>query len=156
VNDYSSLAEKLKGLQKGSESERKGLAKHGFDPATFYKFVKEQVDKEVENANTELRKRNLPLIERVFMPSYQGKISLTFGTGLLCTVELQASKGQVIAAIFGPPNRRPISRKEYILDPKAVAPQPASTDEAKKVGIGYSPQKIATEVVSGLLTGKFT
>lgn len=131
------------------------MAKHGFDPTTFYKFVKQQVDEEVDKANKELRKRNLPLIERVFIPSYQGKISLTFGTGLLCTVELQASKGQVVAAIFGPPNRHPISRKEYILDPKAVIPQHSPEDETK-VGIGYGPQKIAGEIVSGLLLGKFS
>lgn len=155
MTDYDSLADKLKGFEKAGESEHKKLAKHGFDPTTFYKFVKQQVDEEVEKANSELRKRNLPLIERVFMPSYQGKISLTFGTGMLCTVELRASKGQVIAAIFGPPNRRPISRKDYILDPKAVAPQPPPVDETKKVGIGFSPQRIAGEVVSGLLMGKF-
>ncbi|MGB7266727.1 MAG: hypothetical protein WBC92_14505 [Terracidiphilus sp.] len=155
MTDYDELADKLKGLQRGGEPARKKLATHGFDPATFYKFVREQVEKEVDKANAELLKRKLPPIERVFMPSFQGKLSLTFGTGLLCNVELQASKGQVKAVIFGPPNRCEISRKLYILDPEAANLQPSRVSEVEKVAVGYSPQKIATEIVSGLLMGKF-
>ena len=105
MTDYDALAKKLKGMKKSGESAGKKLANYGFEPVTFYQYVKAQVEEEVDQANVELRKQNLPLIERVFIPSFQGKLSLTFGIGFLCTVELQEAKGRIRAVIFGPPIR---------------------------------------------------
>ena len=84
MTDYDALARKLKGMKKPGEPAAKRLANYGFDPVTFYQYVKAQVEEEVDQANAELRKQKLPLIERVFMPSFQGKLSLTFGIGFLC------------------------------------------------------------------------
>ena len=155
MTDYDALAKKLKGMKKSGESAGKKLANYGFDPVTFYQYVKAQVEEEVDQANVELRKQNLPLIERVFIPSFQGKLSLTFGIGFLCTVELQEAKGRIRAVIFGPPNRDEISRKDYLLNSVAVDLQGSPIDEADKMAVGYSPHKIAAEIVSGLLTGEF-
>jgi hypothetical protein len=155
VTDYDALAKKLKGMKKPGEPAGKNLANYGFEPVTFYQYVKTQVEEEVEQANVELRKQKLPLIERVFLPGFLGRLSLTFGTGFLCTVELQEAKGRIRAVIFGPPNRDEISRKDYLLNSVAVDLQGSPSDQAGKLAVGYSPHKIAAEIVSGLLTGEF-
>ena len=155
MTDYDSLARKLKGMKKSGESAGKMLANYGFEPVSFYQYVKAQVEEEVDQANVELRKRNLPLIERVFIPGFQGKLSLTFGMGFLCIVELQEAKGRIRAVIFGPPNRDEVSRKDYLLNLVAVDLQGSPIDEANKMAVGYSPHRIATEIVSGLLMAEF-
>jgi hypothetical protein len=108
------------------------------DAAQVYERVKVSLDNEIEEANVELRKRKLATLERVFLPSYQGKVCLTFGSQLLCAVELQQARGQITAVISGPPNAAEISRKVFLLSE------------------GYSPDAIAAEIVSGLLMGKFS
>jgi hypothetical protein len=155
VTDYDALARKLKGMKKTGEPAGKKLANYGFDPVTFYQYVKAQVDEEVAQANVELRKQNLPTIERIFIPGFLGRLSLTFGTGLLCTVELHEAKGRIRAVIFGPPNRDEIARKDYLLNSEAVDFEDSSIDKADKVAVGYSPHKIAAEIVSGLIMGEF-
>lgn len=151
MTDYDALANKLKGLKKADEK----LANHGFDPVTFYQYVKAQIEEEVDKANAELRKRKLPLVERVFIPGFLGKLSLTFGTEFLCTVELHESKGRIRAVILGPPNRDEIARKDFFLNPAAADLRGAAMSKDEKVAVGYSPQKIAAEIVSGLLMGEF-
>jgi hypothetical protein len=138
VTDYDALARKLKGKPKAGEPRGEKQANYGFAPATFYQYVKQQIEEEVDKANGELRKRDLPIVERVFVPSFEGKISLTFATGFLCTVELNEQRGRIRAVIFGPPNRDEIARKDYFLSPD-----------------GFSPHRIAAEIVSGLLEGEF-
>ncbi len=155
MTDYDALANKLMGIKKASDLTDEKLANHGFDPVTFYQYVKVQVEVEVDNANVELRKRKLPLVERVFIPGFQGKLSLTFGTEFLCTVELHESKGRIRAVIFGPPNRDEIARKDFFLNPAAANLQGATVSAGEKVAVGYSPQKIAAEIISGLLMGEF-
>ncbi len=153
--NYGVLADRINGLVQAGIPARKRLARNGIDPAAFYESVKAHVEEEAEKANAELRKRGLSTIERIFIPSFLGKLSLTFGTALLCTVELNGSKGRVRAVIFGPPNRDEISRKDFFLIPEALALQYSPTDEPQKAAVGYSPDRIAAEIVSGLLTGKF-
>jgi hypothetical protein len=155
VTDYDALADKLKGMKKPGESPGKNQGTHGFAPGPFYQLVKQQIDEEVDKANAELGKRNLPVIERVFIPGFLGKLSLTFGTGFLCTVELHETKGRIRAVIFGPPNRDPIARKDYFLNSSAVDLERSPIEEVQKVAVGFSPHRIATEIVSGLLMGEF-
>lgn len=155
MTDYDALANKLKGLKKADEPPSKRAANHGFTFVTFYQQVKQQIEAEVDKANEELRKRALPKIERVFVPSFEGKLSLTFGTGFLCTVELHESKGRIRAAIFGPPNRDEIARKDYFLSAEAVDLEDSPIENVQKVAVGFSPHRIAAEIVSGLLMGEF-
>lgn len=155
MTDYDALARKLKGMTKPGEPPGKKQANYGFTPVAFYQNVKEQIEEEVDKANGELHKRNLPVIERVFMPSFEGKLSLTFGTGFLCTVELQEAKARIRAVIFGPPNRDPIARKDYFLNPEAVDLQDSPIEEVQKAAVGFSPNRIAAEIVSAILMGEF-
>ncbi len=155
MTDYDALEAKLKGKKKTAEPRIENPANYGFAPATFYKYVKQQIDEEVDKANDELRKRNLPVIERVFMPGFEGRLSFTFGTGFLCTVELQEPKGRIRAVIFGPPSRDEVARKDYFLNLRAVDLEDSPIEEVQKVAIGFSPHRIASEIVSGLLMGEF-
>jgi hypothetical protein len=153
VTDYDLLEKKLKGTKSGDPAGDKP-ATYAFDPATFYQYVKLQVEEEVDKANLELRKRGLPVIERVFMPSSQGKLSLTFGTGFLCNVELNPARGRITAMIIGPPNHAEIARKDFLLNPEA-GPQESAIEEPEEASVVYSPHRIAAEIVSGLLAGEF-
>ena len=153
VTDYDKLANKLKGKISGHPAGNKP-ASYGFDPAIFYQYVKQQVEEEVDKANLELRKRNLPVIERVFMPSSQGKLSLTFGTEFLCNVELNPARARITAIVIGPPNSAEIARKDFPLNPEA-GPQQSAIDDAGGSLVVYSPHRIAAEIVSGLLAGEF-
>ena len=155
MTDYGVLAERLSGLAQAGSPARKRLARNGIDPAAFYESVKVHVDEEVRKANEELRKRGLETIERIFIPGFLGRLSLTFGTALLCSVELNEPKGRVRAVIFGPPNRDEIARKDFFLIPEAADLSTSLFDESEKVAVGYSPQRIAAEIVSGLITGDF-
>jgi hypothetical protein len=153
VTDYDLLEKKLKGTKSGDPAGTKPTT-YGFDPVTFYQYVKQHVEEEVDKANLELRKRDLPVIERVFMPSSQGKLSLTFGTGFLCNVELNQSHGRITAMIIGPPNGAEIARKEFHLNQEPRS-QPSAIDEPEEASVVYSPHRIAAEIVSGLLAGEF-
>jgi hypothetical protein len=155
VIDYGVLADRISGSVQAGSPARKRLARNGIDPAAFYESVKAHVEWEVRKANEELRKRQLSTIERIFVPSFLGRLSLTFGTALLCSVELNESKGRVRAVIFGPPNHGEIARKDFFLIPEALALQYSPTDEPQKAAVGYSPDRIAAEIVSGFMTGKF-
>ena len=153
MTDYDLLEKKLKGTKSGDPAGDKP-ASYAFDPATFYQYVKQQVEEEVDKANLELRKRDLPVIERVFMPSSLGKLSLTFGTGFLCNVELNPARGRITAMIIGPPNHAEVARKDFLLNPEP-GPQESAIDDAEESLVVYSPHRIAAEIVSGLLAGEF-
>lgn len=155
MTNYGVLADRLSDLVQAGIPARQRLARNGIDPAAFYESVKAHVEQEAAKANEELRKRGLSTIERIFIPGYLGRLSLTFGTALLCSVELNESKGRVRAVIFGPPNRDEISKKDFFLIPEAADLRGSLFEEAEKVAVGYSPQRIAAEIVSGLLTGDF-
>lgn len=151
--DYSALAEKLRGDGRASELEGR---KAGIDLAAFYRNVKDLIGSEAEKANIELRKRELPLIERIFIPSFQGKLSMTFGTALLCCVDLNEEKQKISAVLFGPPNRCEISRKEFFLSAPSTDWSAAPGGVAVKTAVGHSPEGIAADIVSGIIMGEFS
>ena len=136
--DYSKLAQKLSNQRSDAQSIQHAGVVRGTSLADVYEHVKLHVMNEIEKANVEMRKQKLNTIERVFLPSYHGKLCLTVGSVLLCTVELQESKELIAAVISGPPNAQEISRKEFLLFE------------------GCDPEKIAVEIVSGLLIGEFS
>jgi len=138
VTDYGELAQKLSNQRSYAQSAREMGAGRELALAEVYERVKLHVNTEIEKANVEMRKRKLNTIERVFLPSYHGKLCLTVGSVLLCTVELQEAKGQIAAVISGPPNALEISRKEFPLIE------------------GCDPERIAVEIVSGLIMGAFS
>jgi hypothetical protein len=153
VTDYDLLEKKLKGTKSGDPAGNKP-ASNGFDPVNFYQRVMQQVEEEIDKANLELRKRNLPVIERVFMPSSLGKLSLTFGTGFLCNVELNRGRGTISAMIIGPPNHAEVARKDFLLNLED-GQQESAIGDAEEAPVVYSPHRIASEIVSGLLAGEF-
>jgi hypothetical protein len=113
LNDYSKLADKLKGVGSANGRAKEPSAKRAIDLTAIYECLILHVDTEVEKANKELIKRKLPTLEHIFLPSYRGTLCLTFGSELLCKVDLHEAKGQIIAIITGPPNGHEISRKEF-------------------------------------------
>jgi len=141
VTDYGKLADKLKGVGPSNGTGQKT------DLVAIYECVKLHVESEIEKANEELIKRRLPTIERLLVPSFHGRLCLTIGSELLCTVDLHEPKAQITAVISGPPNRCEISRKEFPL-----TQAPASARSAAR----YGPRQIAVEIVSGLLVGRFS
>jgi hypothetical protein len=138
VTDYGELAQKLSIQRSRAQSAQEAEAERGMGHAEVYERVKLHVLDEIEKANVEMRKRKLDTIERAFIPSCRGKLCLTYGSKLLCTVELQEAKLQIAAVISGPPNALEISRKEF------------------PIIKGCDPEQIAVEIVSGLLVGEFS
>jgi hypothetical protein len=136
MTDYGELAQKLSNRLSHAQPAREPGSERGMDPAVIYERVKLRVSDEIEKANVELRKRKLAPVERLFLPSYHGRLCLSFGP-LLCTADLQEAKGHVTAVITGPPNQQEISRKDFALNE-------------------YRPEQIAVEIVSGLLMGEFS
>jgi hypothetical protein len=135
---YAALADWLKAAKQADLPAEKTPA------VSFYESVKAQISKEIEKANVELSKRGLPIIQRIFLPSRFGKFSLTFGTSLLCYIDLEEAKERITAVIIGPPNNLEIARKEYDLNQRAV-----------NVAAGHNHERIAAEIVSGLMIGGF-
>lgn len=135
--NYGDLAEKLTGQREQDlvfpslPDDRLSVA------ARLYEQLKVHVGHEIEQANIELSKRKLHTLERQFLPSYDGKICLTFGPYLLCAVELDEARGRVTAILAGPPHATEISRKVFPL------------------GGENSLEAMAAAIVSGLLMGKF-
>jgi hypothetical protein len=136
VTDYGELAQKLSDQRSRARPAQEPGADRGMDAAAIYERVKVHASNEIEKANVELRKRKLAIIERLFLPSYHGRLCLSFGS-LLCIADLQEAKGNVTAVITGPPNHQEISRKDFALNE-------------------YRPEQIAVEIVSGLLRGEFS
>lgn len=135
MTNYGKLAEKLRMRQEQERQEQERGERRSV-AAQFYERVKIHVDQEIEKANAELQQRKLASIERLFLPSYRGKLCLSFGSELMCTVDLHARKGQITAILSGPPNAQEISRKEFVLG-------------------DYRPEQVAIEVVSGIMLGEF-
>lgn len=138
MTDYGELAQKLSNQRSHAHSAEETAAGRELALTDGYERVKLHLNAEIEKANAEMRKRKLNSIERIYMPSHRGKVCLTLGSELLCTVELQEAKGQIAAVISGPPNAMEISRKEFPLTK------------------GSDPERIAEAIVSGLLMGEFS
>jgi len=148
--DYGKLADKLKDSESPARESQGGRKT---DPVALFESVKAHVGREIEKANVELRKRRLGTIERVFMPSFHGKLCLTLGSELLCTVELQEAYGRIAVVILGPPNRIEIARKEYL--PEGAPAVPPPSESTVKTAYGYGPEQIAVDIVSGLIMREF-
>lgn len=138
MTDYGELAQKLSNQRSRAQSAQEAETARGTGHTEVYERVKLHVLEEIEKANVEMRKRKLDTIERTFIPSCRGKLCLTYGSRLLCTIELQEAKLRIAAVISGPPNALEISRKEFPLIK------------------GCDPARIAVEIVSGLLMGEFS
>jgi hypothetical protein len=137
VANYGELADQLNMRRSHARQTQEPAADRGVDGAQIYERVKVLMSHEIEKANVELHKRRLALIERLFLPSYQGRLCLSFGSELLCIADLHEAKGQITAVLQGPPNHQEISRKDFALNE-------------------YRPEQIAVEIVSGLLKGEFS
>ncbi len=137
MTNYSDLADKLSHRRTDARNKQSTALAREIDAAQVYEQVKLLVGNEIAKANAELRKRRLSIIERVFMPCCQGRLCLTYGLDLLCTVDVQEGKKQITAVISGPPNATEISRKEFMADG------------------AMNPEQITAAIVSGLLMGEF-
>jgi hypothetical protein len=158
VVDYGKLADKAKALQRAGRPGGEASQTPPADPRELYDKVKIFVLEEVTKANAELGKRGMVLIERVLSPSYTGRLCLSFGTTLLCNVDYTSNPEgacRITAIISGPPNAAEISRREFL----AVNESP-HREKLERLGTipwkkGTTPQRIAVEIVSGLLAGEF-
>jgi hypothetical protein len=155
--DYGELAERARVLPWAGDSGGDVSQNQLANPAQAYEKVKASVMEEVAKANQELRKRRVGLIERVFSPSYNGRLCLSFGTMLLCTVDYTVYFGacRILAIVTGPPNGAEISRKQFL-----VVGESPQRERLERLGSilwakGSAPQQIAVEIVSGLLAGEF-
>jgi hypothetical protein len=138
VVNYGALAEQLNVQQARVRRSQKQPAAHGANDARrIYERVRAVIDDEIEKANVELKKRKLATIERVRVPSYFGRLCLSFGSDVLCAVDLDEMQGEIIAVITGPPNAQELARKAFMLSE-------------------CQPEQIAEEIVAGLLAGEFS
>jgi hypothetical protein len=136
--NYGKLAQELSNQRSHAEWVQEAGAKRRTDFNEVYERVKLQILSEIEKANMEMRKRKLDTIERIFTPCHRGKLCLTLGSRLLCSVGLQEDKGQIAAVISGPPNALEISRREFPLIN------------------GCNTEWIAVGIVSGFFKGEFS
>jgi hypothetical protein len=151
VKDYSALAEKLKGSWQAEIPTAKSEARQGTGLNVLFEDVKAQIIEEAKTANEELRKRRLATIDQVFVPAYRGKLSLSFGTALLCVVDLDANKARITSVIYGPPNREAISKREFLLGTGTAMPQSASDEDIETTSLTSRSGRIASEIVSEIL-----
>ncbi len=135
--NYQELAERLSVQQAHDRQTQKKPALRGSHATRIYERVKAVVDHEIEKANVELKMRKLASVERVRAPSYFGRLCLSFGSDVLCAVDLDEVQGEIVAVISGPPNAQELARKAFMLSE-------------------YQPEQIAEELVSGLLVGEFS
>jgi hypothetical protein len=153
VNDYGTLAERLRCSGHAEEVSGQDLDRHKLDPVGFFDEVKAHIINEIEKANAELRKRRLDRIERVLVPCFRGKLCLTFGTVVMCCVDLDEAQGQIYSVVYGPPNRWELSRKVYRVNPagdsERVIPGVSSHFDPTAATLG--PQAVANDIVSEIL-----
>ncbi len=156
--NYGELADRAQAQQQRAEipSASENLKKSESDAQLFFERVKQHILEEMSKANAELAKRRVEGIERVFSPGFHGKLCLTFGPSLFCSVDLQtqAVGGRITAIILGPPNGYEISRKEFLLS-RPPQEKAASSQERMRETAGATPGQIAIEIVSGLIQGRF-
>jgi hypothetical protein len=155
--DYRKLADKAKAAQDADNLARLGQRRSDADPNVFFRRVIAHIDQEMERANVELRKTRVGTIARNHLPNFEGVIFLSIGTASLCRVDLvvQATVSRIRAILTGPPNGNEISRKEYVLGPGSSSTAWPSAEEIGSATVGASPEKIAEDIVSGIVLGHF-
>ncbi len=151
MNDYSTLAERLRYSGHVEQKLSSDLERREFDAGAFFEAVKASIVPEIERANRELQKRRLSPIERVFIPCYVGRLCLTFGAVLMCCIEFDGTRKQITASIFGPPNRREISRKEYPLQRGPAGRNDFETRNDHRHAASHGPNMVAADIISEIL-----
>ena len=157
--DYAKLAEKAKALQDALKGSGGRLEPQEQDPVAFFDKVKAHLVSEMYKANVELSKRGVATLDRSFSPSFSGRFCFTFGTSMLCGVELDPRSGPraIKATISGPPNAREIGRRIYFFSRTAQATPSFQEDESEGVMVrGLNPEEIAVDIISCILSGEFS
>lgn len=151
MSNYGALADRLKGTWQPAIPAAMGGVGGGSNMTAFFDRVKLEILEEAKSANVELRGRGLATIDQVFVPCYRGKLCLTFGTTLLCVVDLDQVKARITAVILGPPNREEISRRDYLIGRNFANRNHPSTGSAAIHAVEDNSGRIASQIVSELL-----
>ncbi len=157
--DYAKLAEKAKALQDAANSVHSKPEGKEHNPIVFFDRVKSHLVAEMHKANTELSKRSVATLDRSFSPSFSGRFCFTFGTSLLCSVELDVrpSQPRIRAIISGPPTGGEIGRREYVFNQRTPEPESFRTEEGAGVIVtGLNPEDTAIDIISSILSGEFS
>jgi hypothetical protein len=155
--DYEKLADKAKTIQVVANLALRRQRTLEADPKVFFQKVTAHIGEEMNKANVELRKRGIGTIARNHLPNFEGIIFLASGTESLCRVQLEVRTpaSRIIAIISGPPNGNELSRKVYLLGPEGACSEMPDGEEAGMSTVGASPEKVAQDIISGILIGKF-
>jgi hypothetical protein len=157
VIDYEKLAEKAKAKQDAAKRAVERQRGQRSYPNLFFERVKAHIVEEMDNANAELRKKGAETIVRNYLPSYGGKICITYGNSLLCNVEFEprAEGGVIKAVISGPPNGNEIARKEYSVNQDASIVERHESKEGGSVIAVSGPDIIAEDIILSILDCEF-
>jgi hypothetical protein len=155
--DYGKLAERAKQRQDAEIVHTGSGRELKVDPKVFFERVKAHILKEMNKANTELRKRGADCIGQNHLSGFDNEIFLTYGTSLLCRVTLNTSVGKclVTAAISGPPNGYELSRREYPFNNDVLNMKMPQAPGAENATVEPYPEDIAVDIVSSILVGAF-
>jgi hypothetical protein len=158
MSDYTRLADaaKLKGI-----IDKSVIGKHKelqADPCTFFDRVKASLLQEMTKANVELRKRKAPILDQVHLPNFDEEIMLTYGTDSLCRVGRGIMRGgcRITAIISGPPNGYEISRREYLCKQEEACHEVLVINETQTKASALAPREVATDIIAGVLVGRFS
>jgi hypothetical protein len=152
VVDYGKLADKAK-LRQNAENPRTDKVA----PKAFFEKVRVHILDEMKKANAELQKRGADHIGQNHLAGFDNEMFLTFGTDLLCRVTLNTLVGgcRITAVLSGPPNGYELSRKEYPFDSNGTSAQMLLAKAAGFSVVDPRPKKIAVDIISSILAGKF-
>ena len=155
--DYEKLADRAKMIQVAANFALYRQKTLEADPRGFFQKMTAHIGEEMNKANVELRKRGVGTIARNHLPSFKWTIFLACGTASLCKVQLEVRKptSRIVATISGPPNGNELSRKVYLLGPEDASSKATEGEEAGLLTRGASPEKVAQDIISGILIGKF-
>jgi hypothetical protein len=157
MTDYAKLADiaELKMIADRTAVERHRELRAA--SCTFFEGVKARLADEMNKANTELRKKKVPTIDRLHLANFDEEVFLTYGTDSLCRVGLGIMSGgcRITAVISGPPNGYEISRREYLCVQEASCSEVLHLVGAELTTVVACPDEIAVNIISGILVGKF-
>jgi hypothetical protein len=150
--DYGKLADKAK-LRQDADS----LNSDKVAPTVFFGKVRTHLFEEMSKANIELSKRGADRIGQNHLASFDNEMFLTFGTDLMCRVTLNTMAGgcRITAVLSGPPNGYELSRKEYPFDGDGPSAEMLLAKAAGFSVVDTRPKKIAVDIISSILAGRF-
>jgi len=157
VADYGMLAEKAKLRQDAEKLSTDRDRDLTVDPKAFFEKVRSHLFEEMDKANAELSKRGADHIGQNHLAGFDNEMFLTFGTDLLCRVTLNTLVGgcRITVVLSGPPNGYELSRKEYPFDSDGPSAEMLLAQTAGFSVVDTRPKKIAVDIISNLLAGKF-